>query len=748
MIIEKNDIQTETNDDPNAREELFSVGNAGIIFSILREKMYASPVVAVIREIATNARDANREVGKSEVPIEIILPNYYDNELIIKDNGPGISQDRMFNIFIRYGNSTKRESNNFTGAYGIGAKSIYAYADQFTIVTITSELSTSGDLTNIKRKYIAYIDETEAGKMRLISTEETIEPTGTSIIIPVKKDLWKDFDDAVISQTMFWNPRPIIKGRPEYNIPKYPSFGKKFMEGEGWELYYKEYYDQKGSIIILDGIPYSINEYEIVSGYSNEANWCRTLLNQGVALYFNTGDLNVAANRDTLHYDDRTKENIYKKLLSIKNDITNSINDYIGNCSSYLEALYFYKEFLKKFDTCSYAYKSSFKFIPKWNDIEIRQVINTKQSKLQIRKFWRKTADIISSDSVYDLHIDKNSVYILNNLDKSNLRQYADAILNNEVKNVFFFSLVNDVEEGDNISTLLTEGLDDFKSKNDFDLNLIDIKNISDFSPKKPVKKTKSVKVEAFIFDKSYAQYSQKSERYLRSTQIDEKNGKGYYVVVNGHKSKLFFDKDLKHAITNEEIKYLYEFLMNEGELDEEIYVVRHKNLSKLGKNWKPLIEKAELVFKNLIPNNDESYLPTLEHSSCFLLSKKFNAITEPDMVKILITNKNSVLLEYIEESAKTETLLSKMHQLKTISFILKIHSNEDIKLSKLESLAIKAKELYPLCSHLDGWSYYNYGYKNDNYPSKEDFFKFIADYINLVDDAENQKVSYKIIAA
>ena len=45
----------------------------GIILEILRSKMYKNPVAAICREISSNSRDANREVGKKEIPIRISI---------------------------------------------------------------------------------------------------------------------------------------------------------------------------------------------------------------------------------------------------------------------------------------------------------------------------------------------------------------------------------------------------------------------------------------------------------------------------------------------------------------------------------------------------------------------------------------------------------------------------------------------------------------------------------------------------
>ena len=116
-------------------EQFFSIKDTGMIFDILRSKMYSNPILAICREISCNARDAHREVGKPDVPVQIMLPNHFDPNYRIKDFGPGISPDRISNIFIQYTASTKRDDNIQTGGFGLGAKTPFAYSDSFAINT-------------------------------------------------------------------------------------------------------------------------------------------------------------------------------------------------------------------------------------------------------------------------------------------------------------------------------------------------------------------------------------------------------------------------------------------------------------------------------------------------------------------------------------------------------------------------------------------------------------------------------------
>ena len=99
-------------------------------------------------------------------PSLLCFPALLDWNYHIKDQGPGISPDRISNIFVQYTASTKREDDIQTGAFGLGSKTPFSYSDTFTIITVYG---------GIKYQYAAYIDPTRVGKLRLMSEEPTQE---------------------------------------------------------------------------------------------------------------------------------------------------------------------------------------------------------------------------------------------------------------------------------------------------------------------------------------------------------------------------------------------------------------------------------------------------------------------------------------------------------------------------------------------------------------------------------------------
>lgn len=75
-------------------------------FHMLSSNLYSNQTLAAIREPLCNAWDAHIEAGTTHIPIEITITN--DLELIIRDSGLGIADDRMNAVYGIYGGSTKR----------------------------------------------------------------------------------------------------------------------------------------------------------------------------------------------------------------------------------------------------------------------------------------------------------------------------------------------------------------------------------------------------------------------------------------------------------------------------------------------------------------------------------------------------------------------------------------------------------------------------------------------------------------
>lgn len=177
MIIERDkQITNEGYGQGRSQQMTLDQNSLAHIMSVLTN-LYSNPQLAVIREYTTNASDSHIAAGKADKPIEITLPSAFEPVFIVKDEGVGLSEEEVFEIFGAYGRSTKRETNDQVGALGLGCKSALTYTSQFTL-TATKD--------GIRNVYSVHLDEFGVGKITELGSTEVSEPNGVEVRIPVK----------------------------------------------------------------------------------------------------------------------------------------------------------------------------------------------------------------------------------------------------------------------------------------------------------------------------------------------------------------------------------------------------------------------------------------------------------------------------------------------------------------------------------------------------------------------------------
>lgn len=307
--------------------------NRHIIFDVLMKKMYQDPIGTVVREVASNARDANREAGKPNEPIEIEITqtgifSKQTPSLIIRDKGPGISPHRMENVFSKFGASTKRTSNLQTGGFGLGAKSPFSYTNRFTIV------SSHG---GYKRVYSAIIDSKNNGTIVQLGQDKIDKETGVEIHVPLKKQDIATFEKAARKWTLGWDPVPKFIGFTGGDSIK--ILEKKKILDDVWLYNIQstgvDVSENINVIVLSDGIPYAIHpsaftekQREVITfntGYSSgyyRDSW-------KLVLCFDVGQLSMSAGRENIHLDDETKNVIVEKAQKAADALYDRVEKYL-----------------------------------------------------------------------------------------------------------------------------------------------------------------------------------------------------------------------------------------------------------------------------------------------------------------------------------------------------------------------------------------------------------------------------------
>lgn len=306
MIPNVKDRQLQTSE--VTESATFSISNADSahIMVILRDTLYSDKILAVIREYFSNAWDANRSVGKGDVPVKITLPSLAEPNLVIRDVGPGLSRHDIFTVYSQYGASTKRNDDNTVGMLGIGSKSGFAYSDSFTITSWHG---------GVKSIYVAVLDESDRGVINLLHEEECpLEETGVEILIAVKPDDINEFTEKAKNFLAFVRPRPEtnIELQEEASAAKTLKHGYVFLSEEAD-------YNEKGWVAVMGCVPYRINLSQLTVAEYGIGAFVHSL--SGV-VKFNIGEVQINASREELKYSDSTKKILAQRIHEMIDDYT------------------------------------------------------------------------------------------------------------------------------------------------------------------------------------------------------------------------------------------------------------------------------------------------------------------------------------------------------------------------------------------------------------------------------------------
>jgi len=357
--------QTELN------EKFFSIADPAFVFDLLRNKIYSNPILAVCRELCCNALDAHREVGKGDLPIEVHLPNYQESYFKVRDFGPGISPARMDDIYLKYAASTKRDSNDQIGAFGIGAKSPFSYSDSFTIIT-----NFNGKCYN----YMAFIDESRMGKLITLSESDTTEPNGTEIIVPVKSVDWGNFHIAFDQVTKHWSVKPKVNADSGFNQK---PFVKVIDNGDWFTINLRESYYEKKIKILVGEIEYNLDN---IAARSFCDLGILSAINSDIYLQFNVGELSLAANRESIYLDAATKQAIKDRMLKVKEQYADMVRKKINELPNFWQACAFASNELS--EICVDPKLLGLNSI-EWNGIPVKS--NIIDDNFEITEFYLKT---------------------------------------------------------------------------------------------------------------------------------------------------------------------------------------------------------------------------------------------------------------------------------------------------------------------------------------------------------------------
>jgi hypothetical protein len=281
----------------------FRIRNSAKAFNILSSGLYANKIRAIVRELSCNAVDSHVAAGKSDVPFEVHIPNSLEPHFSIRDYGTGLSHEQVTQIYTTYFESTKTASNEFIGALGLGSKSPFSYTDNFTVTAIQG---------GRKGIYSAFINGEGVPSIALMFDEQTDEAAGVEIKFSVNERYdFRKFADEAREVYRYFNLKPIISGSSDFCFALVDYESQNVIPGVS--VLRSGNRSISSSVAVMGNISYPIN----VPNAKENLGELGDMLDCGLEMRFDIGELDFQASREGLSYIPQTIASIKAKLVEL-----------------------------------------------------------------------------------------------------------------------------------------------------------------------------------------------------------------------------------------------------------------------------------------------------------------------------------------------------------------------------------------------------------------------------------------------
>lgn len=279
----------------NLAREAFKVAMNRQAFETLSSGIYSDRVKAVVRELCTNAADSHTATGKGTTPFSVHLPNAMEPWFSVKDWGTGMPEDVVRDLYTTYFASDRRGSDDFTGGFGLGSKSPFAYADSFTVVS-----RWKGTVTT----WAAFWDEGGSPCFAKLGETETDEGDGVEVTVPVGAKDFKAFSEKAADVLTWFDPTPKVVGCPGFSPPKFDYLCRE----TDWGVLRQRAYN--ASLLVMGNVAYPLTN--IMS---------HPLVGWGVHLWAPVGSCDIARSREALALTNRTLRAVKELLDRVSKEV-------------------------------------------------------------------------------------------------------------------------------------------------------------------------------------------------------------------------------------------------------------------------------------------------------------------------------------------------------------------------------------------------------------------------------------------
>lgn len=297
------------------------VKNIDFLATLLTSNLYSNPLGSFLRETVANAYDSHVEADTTDQPIILYIKdkekiagshaNCYKTSVVcdisIRDYGTGLSPERFDEIYKNIGSSTKRNSNDYIGSFGIGRFSCLACKDN---VAITSFYE------NKKYNYLMYKNGSKINIDRTNVVEGSFK-NGLEVTIENYKVEVETLEKAINELQLFENLYIEYNGEVinKETINKFNN--RKIEQG----LHYTIIQGGTGYYIKMGRILYPIDRSKV-----------KTFKGIFITLNIPMGEIDITPNRESVQYTDKTINTINKVYYSARKELSEAVGNAIEDC--------------------------------------------------------------------------------------------------------------------------------------------------------------------------------------------------------------------------------------------------------------------------------------------------------------------------------------------------------------------------------------------------------------------------------